>query len=74
MMRTQPCFLDTMAGKICVSIFGGRVNNMGYNSYGEITRLRNLLDQFDLTAQIIVGSPREILNVTKWFEAGVHFV
>ena len=48
MMSAQQCFLAAMAGATWVSIFGGRVNNMGYNSCGEITRLRKLLDQFEL--------------------------
>jgi len=74
MMSAQQCFLAAMAGATWVSIFGGRVNNMGYNSCGEITRLRKLLDQFELPAQIIVGSTREILNITEWLEAGAHIV
>jgi transaldolase len=74
MMSAQQCFLAAMAGATWVSIFGGRVNNMGYNSCGEIARLRKLLDQFELPAQIIVGSTREILNVTEWLEAGAHIV
>ena len=74
MMSAQQCFLAAMAGATWVSIFGGRVNNMGYNSCVEITRLRKLLDQFELPAQIIVGSTREILNVTEWLEAGAHIV
>ena len=74
MMSAQQCFLAAMAGATWVSIFGGRVNNMGYNSCGEITRLRKLLDQFELQAQIIVGSTREILNITEWLEAGAHIV
>ena len=69
MMSAQQCFLAAMAGATWVSIFGGRVNNMGYNSCGEITRLRKLLDQFELPAQIIVGSTRKILNITEWLEA-----
>ena len=47
---------------------------MGYNACGEIARLRKLLDQFSLPAQIIVGSTREVLNVTEWLEAGAHIV
>ena len=74
MMSAQQCFLAAMAGATWVSIFGGRVNNMGYNSCAEITRLRKLLDQFELQAQIIVGSTREILNITEWLEAGAHIV
>jgi len=74
MMSAQQCFLAAMAGATWVSIFGGRVNNMGYNSCGEIIRLRKLLDQFELPAQIIVGSTREILNITEWLESGAHIV
>lgn len=74
MMSAQQCFLAAMAGATYVSIFGGRVNNMGYNACSEITRLRKLLDQFKLPAQIIVGSTREVLNVIEWLEAGAHIV
>jgi len=74
MMSAQQCFLAAMAGATYVSIFGGRVNNMGYNVCGEITRLRRILDQFGLKSQIIVGSTREVLNVIEWLEAGAHVV
>jgi transaldolase len=74
MMSAQQCFLAAMAGATYVSIFGGRVNNMGYNSCDEIVKLREVLDQFDLPAQIIVGSTREVLNVIEWLEAGAHIV
>jgi transaldolase len=74
MMSAQQCFVAALAGASYVSLFGGRVNNMGYNACGEIARLRKLLDQFGLKAQIIVGSTREVLNVMEWLEAGAHIV
>ena len=74
MMSAQQCFLAAVAGASYVSIFGGRVNNMGYNVVPEITRLRTLLDRFGLSAKIIVGSTREVLNVIEWLEAGAHIV
>ena len=74
MMSAQQCLLAALAGATYVSIFGGRVNNMGYNACDEISKLRNVLDQFDLPAQIIVGSTREVLNVIEWLEAGAHIV
>lgn len=74
MMSAQQCFLAAMAGATWVSLFGGRVNNMGYNSCSEITKLRNLLDKFELDSKIIVGSTREILNIVEWLEAGAHIV
>jgi transaldolase len=74
MMSAQQCFLAAMAGATYVSIFGGRVNNMGYNVIDEISKLRRLLDSFHLPAQIIVGSTREVLNVIEWLDAGAHIV
>ncbi len=74
MMSAQQCFLAAMAGATYVSIFGGRVNNMGYNSCGEIKKLRKAMDLSNLKAQIIVGSTREVLNVIEWLEAGAHIV
>ena len=74
MMNAQQCFLAAMAGATYVSIFGGRVNDMGYDSRVEIRRLRKLLDDFTLKAKIIVGSTREVVNIIEWFEAGAHIV
>jgi len=74
MMSAQQCFLAALAGATYVSIFGGRVNNMGYNCCEEIRKLRKVLDDFGLKSKIIVGSTREVLNVIEWLEAGAHIV
>ncbi len=74
MMSAQQCFLAAMAGATYVSIFCGRVNNMGYNSVIELKKLRYLLDEHKLKAKIICGSTREVLNVVEWLEAGAHIV
>jgi len=74
MMSAQQGLLAAMAGATYVSIFGGRVNNMGYNACEEIAKLRSVLDDFNLKAKIIVGSTREVLNVIEWLGAGAHFV
>jgi len=74
MMSAQQCLLAAMAGATYVSLFGGRVNNMGYNSCEEIRKLRTVLDDFSLDASIIIGSTREVLNIIEWLEAGAHLV
>ena len=74
MMSVQQCFLAAMAGATYVSIFGGRVNNMGSDSREEIRKLRDLLDDFELDSKIIVGSTREVLNIAEWLHAGAHIV
>jgi transaldolase len=63
-----------MAGATYVSLFGGRVNNMGYNTCIEIRKLRKVLDDFSLRAKIIIGSTREVLNIIEWLESGAHIV
>ena len=74
MMSAQQCLLAAMAGSTYVSIFGGRVNNMGYNCCDEIRKLRNIIEGFGLKSKIIVGSTREVLNIIEWLEAGAHIV
>lgn len=74
MMSAQQCFLAAMAGATYVSLFCGRVNNMGYNSVEEVKKTRQLLDQFGLKAKIIAASTREVLNVIEWLAAGSHIV
>ena len=74
MMSAQQCLLASMAGATYVSLFGGRVNNMGYNSCDEIRKLRKVLDYQNLTSKIIIGSTREVLNVIEWLEAGADIV
>ncbi len=74
MMSAQQCVLGALAGASYVSLFGGRVNNMGYNCIDEIKKARKVLDNQKLKAQIIIGSTREVLNVIEWLEAGAHIV
>ena len=74
MMSAQQGLLAALAGATYVSLFGGRINNMGYNAIDEIDKLRNLLDDQGLKSKIIIGSTREILNVVEWLDAGAHIV
>lgn len=74
MMSAQQCLLAALAGASYVSLFGGRVNNMGYNVCDEIRKLRNVLELQELQAKIIIGSTREVLNVIEWLEAGAHII
>ena len=73
-MSAQQCMLAAMAGATSISLFGGRVNNMGYDSREEVSRTRNLigcvrkLDEVD--RRFHVGA----LNIVEWFEAGSDVV
>ena len=74
MMSAQQCFIASLAGATYVSLFGGRINDMGYNSVDEVKKLRKLIDDFNLKSKIILGSTREALNVIEWLTAGAHIV
>jgi transaldolase len=74
MMSAQQVYLAASAGATFVSLFGGRVNNMGYNCLEEIKKARQLLDRFYPRTKLIVCSTREILNVVEWLAAGAHIV
>ena len=74
MMSAQQCFIASLAGATYVSLFGGRINDMGYNSVDEIKKLKKLIDDFNLKSKIILGSTREALNVIEWLTAGAHIV
>ena len=74
MMSAQQCLVASLAGATYVSLFGGRVNNMGYNCVEEIRKIRSLIDDFGLKSKIIAGSTREVLNVIEWLGAGAHIV
>jgi transaldolase len=74
MMSAQQCFLAAMAGATYVSLFAGRINDMGYNCIEEIKKTRKLLDEFNLKAKMIAASTREVLNVIEWLDAGAHVV
>jgi transaldolase len=74
MMSVSQCFLAAKVGAKYVSIFAGRVANMGYDPRKEIRDLRNLLDRTGLETQIIAASSREALNVTEWWKSGAHII
>jgi len=74
MMSAQQCLLGALAGATYVSLFGGRIDDMGYEAAGEIRRARAVLEGQGLTSRIIAGSIREPLNVVFWLEAGAHDV
>lgn len=74
MMSAQQCLLAAMAGATYVSLFGGRVNNMGYNSIEEIKKASFLIQKYKLKSKLIIGSTREVLNIIEWLAAGADIV
>src|SRR5271169_2392774 len=74
LMAANQAYLAALAGATYVSIFSGRVRDMGYDVRPVISATRNLIDREGLTSKIIVGSVRHFMDVNEALDAGAHIV
>ncbi len=72
LMAMNQAYLSALAGATYVSIFSGRVRDMGYNVRPVIESTRAILDREGLKSKIIVGSMRHMMDVNEALEAGAH--
>ncbi len=72
LMAMNQAYLSALAGATYVSIFSGRVRDMGYDVRPVIASTRDVLDREGLASKIIVGSMRHIMDVNEALEAGAH--
>ncbi len=72
LMAMNQAYLAALAGATYVSIFSGRVRDMGYDVKPVIAATRNVLDREGLHSKIIVGSMRHMMDVNEALEAGAH--
>jgi transaldolase len=66
--------LAAKAGATYVSIFGGRVADEGNDPTVVIGNVRRWLDDWGLSARIIVGSIRTVMDIQNAALAGTHIV
>jgi len=66
--------LAAKAGATYVSIFGGRVADEGNDPAVVIRNVRQWLDDWELSARIIVGSIRTVMDVQNAALAGAHII
>ncbi len=74
MMSFNQAYLASLAGARYVSIFSGRVRDIGYDVRGIIRQLREQLDREALESQIIIGSIRHLMDVNDALSAGAHVI
>jgi transaldolase len=74
LMAFNQAYLAALAGGTYVSIFSGRIRDMGYDARPVIAQTRAQLDREGLGAKIIVGSIRHFMDVCDALEAGAHVV
>ncbi len=66
--------LAAQAGSDFVSLFYGRIRDYGTDPTTVVRQVRTALDEHGATAEIIVGSVREVDDITEAFAAGAHIV
>jgi transaldolase len=72
LMAMNQAYLAALGGATYVSLFSGRVRDMGYDVRPVIESTRNILDREGLASKIIVGSIRHLMDVNEALEAGAH--
>lgn len=74
LMSFNQAYLAALAGGTYVSIFSGRVRDMGYDVRPVIAQTREQIDREGLAAKIIIGSVRHFMDVNESLGAGAHIV
>ena len=71
-MAMNQAYLAATCGATYVSIFSGRVRDMGYDVRPVIISTREIIDREGLESKIIVGSMRHLMDVNEALECGAH--
>ena len=74
LMSFNQAYLAALAGGTYVSLFSGRIRDMGYDARPIIAETRAQLDREKLPSKIIVGSVRHLIDVNEALFAGAHIV
>jgi transaldolase len=74
LMSFNQAYLAALAGATYVSIFSGRVRDMGYDVLPIIGETRSILDREELASKIIIGSIRHLMDVNEALQNGAHIV
>lgn len=72
LMAMNQAYLAALSGATYVSLFSGRVRDMGYDVRPVIASTRDILDREGLASKIIVGSMRHLMDVNEALESGAH--
>ena len=73
-MSFNQAYLAALAGATYVSIFSGRVRDMGYDVRPIIRELRASIDREALPSRILIGSIRHLMDVNDALQDGAHIV
>ena len=66
--------IAALAGGTYVSIFSGRVRDMGYDVRPIIAATRAAIDRERLKSELLIGSIRHLVDVNEALQDGAHVV
>jgi transaldolase len=73
-MALNQAVMALNAGARFVSLFYGRIRDVGYDAKGVVRDVRAVMDRSGSTSEIIVGSIRHMMDVNEAILAGAHIV
>src|SRR5512145_310057 len=74
MMSFNQMYLAALGGATYISLFSGRVRDMGYDVRTIVEQTRAVLDRERLPSQILIGSIRHLMDVNEALASGAHVV
>lgn len=74
MMSSNQTAMALMAGATYVSLFVGRINDLGYDADAAIRETAEFIERGSFDARIIAGSMRQVVDIQRSFLAGAHIV
>lgn len=73
-MSYNQAIMAALAGANFVSLFYGRIRDVGYDAFSVVKQVRETLRESNSPAEIIVGSIRHICDVNEAIQAGANIV
>ncbi|MCI0704237.1 MAG: transaldolase [Planctomycetia bacterium] len=73
-MSYNQAVMAARAGARYVSLFWGRIRDVGYDAGSVVRQTRESLDKSGLDSEIIVGSIRHLVDVNEAIQAGGHII
>ena len=73
-MAANQVLLAAFAGATYVSLFVGRIGDMGYDSFEIVAETKSMLVKQGLSSKIIVGSIRHLIDINRSVLAGADII
>ena len=73
-MSYNQAIMAANAGANYVSLFWGRIRDTGYDAASVVSAVRKTFDESGSSSEIIVGSIRQMIDVSEAVQAGAHIV